>query len=54
MYFQREFIGVKVATYYHFNLLAMSKEKDRLYSREELKEFEDLILAKLLAQKEEP
>jgi len=52
MYFRGIYKG-KVALIITFNLLAMSQGEKTAYSKEELKEFEDLILAKLASAKEE-
>jgi DnaK suppressor protein len=52
MYFRGIYKG-KVAQIITFNLLAMSQGEKTAYSPEELKEFEDLILAKLASAKEE-
>jgi RNA polymerase-binding transcription factor DksA len=52
MYFRGIYKG-KVAHIINFNLLAMSQGEKTAYSREELKEFEDLILAKLASAKGE-
>lgn len=52
MYF-RVIYKSKVALIKKFNLLAMSQGEKTAYSQEELKEFEDLILAKLASAKEE-
>ncbi len=52
MYF-RVIYKIKVALIKKFNLLAMSQGEKTAYSQEELKEFEDLILAKLASAKEE-
>jgi DnaK suppressor protein len=52
MYFRGIYKG-KVAQLITFNLLAMSQGEKTAYSLEELKEFEDLILAKLASAKEE-
>jgi DnaK suppressor protein len=52
MYFRGIYKG-KVAQIITFNLLAMSQGEKTAYSLEELKEFEDLILAKLASAKDE-
>jgi DnaK suppressor protein len=52
MYFRGIYKG-RVAQIITFNLLAMSQGEKTAYSPEELKEFEDLILAKLASAKDE-
>lgn len=53
MYFRGIYQGKVAPIFVTFNLLAMSQGEKTAYSREELKEFEDLILAKLASAKEE-
>jgi len=53
MYFRGIYKKGRVAQIFTFNLSAMSQGEKTAYSPEELKEFEDLILAKLASAKEE-